>query len=118
MDYSARRILLAVDPRFLEGALATLLSARLDDEIVQLSQNPRPADGRYDVAVVSVQVPDGVHADVVITLPDTRGGAGVGTVRSGGVVHEVSISEAERLLELIEQHVPSPAGPQSMKIPL
>lgn len=110
---AARRILLAVEPRFLEGALAKLLAARLDVEVVQVGQNQiRASHSRYDAAVVSVEVPKGVQADVVITLPDTYGSAGTGTVRSGDFVREVSMSDGERLIDLIEKYVPCPPLPQ------
>lgn len=63
-------------------------------------------DGVYDAAVVSDAVPDGIRAEVVITLPDTRGSGGTGTVRSGDVVDEVSIASAEQVVELLESYVP------------
>lgn len=107
MNQSARRILLAVEPGVLEGALAALLSAGFHDEVVQQGRVGLGAvGGGYDAAVISDRLPDGVHADVVITLPDTRGSGGTGTIRSGGVVREVTISGAERVLELLEQHAP------------
>ena len=105
MKRNRRRILLAVDPAVLEGALAELLSARADDEIVQLSRHRRKGfSGQYDAAVVSADVPSGVVADVVITLPDTRGSSGRGSVRRGTTTHQVSIGGAERVLELLEQY--------------
>jgi hypothetical protein len=106
MEPSGRRILLAVEPGVLEGALARLLSAGFHDEVVQVGRTGRTAPGGYDAAVVSDQLPDGVRADVVITLPDTRGSGGTGTVTSGEAVQEVSIGGAERVVELLEQYVP------------
>ena len=107
MEPSGRRILLAVEPGVLEGALARLLSAEFHDEVVQVGRTGRTAPGGgYDAAVVSNQLPDGVRADVVITLPDTRGSGGTGTVTSGEAVHEVSIGGAERVVELLEQYSP------------
>ena len=110
MEQLRRRILLAVDPGVLEGALARMLSAGTGDEVVQLSRTEMiPFDSSFDAAVVSDQLPDGVRAGVVITLPDTRGSGGTGTVRKGGVVEEVSITGAERVIELLEQYVPPSA---------
>ena len=106
MDRRGRRILLAVEPGVLEGALAKLLSAGFDDEVVQAGRSRLALGGRYDAAVVSDQLPEGVAADVVITLPDTRGSGGTGTVRSGEVVTDVGIAGAERVVELLEQYVP------------
>lgn len=104
---SGRRILLAIDPGVLEGALARLLSAGSGDEVVQRGGARRPiAGGAFDAAVVCEALPDGVQAAVVITLPDTRGSGGIGTVQRGEVVQEVSIAGAERVVELIEQYAP------------
>ena len=104
-----RRILLAVETGVLEGALARLLSAGCDNEVVQVGRSRRKApDGGYDAAVVSDRLPDGVRADVVITLPDTRGSGGIGTVTNGEVVEDVSIARAERVVELLEQYSPRP----------
>ena len=107
MDRRVRRILLVVEPGVLEGALAKLLAAGFDDEIVQTGRSRLKAPGaRYDAAVVSDQLPEGVQAHVVITLPDTRGSGGTGTVQSGEVIHDVWIGGAERVVELLEQYVP------------
>ena len=103
---SGRRILLAVDPGVLEGALARMLSAGYGDEVVQGGGGRRPIAGAFDAAVVSEELPAGVHAAVVITLPDTRGSGGTGTVRWGDVLQEVRIAGAERVVELIEQYAP------------
>lgn len=107
MKRSGRRILLAVEPGVLEGALARLLSATFDDEVVQAGRSGRGASfGGYDAAVVSDQLPEGVRAEVVITLPDTRGSGGTGTLRTGGDVRDVAITGAERVVELLEQYSP------------
>ena len=108
MKPSRRRILVAVEPGVLEGALAKLLSAASDDEVVQLRRTPgRALQGYYSVAVVSDELPVGVKADVVITLPDTRGSGGAGSVRRGRNLDEVSIQRVEQLLELLKQYVPA-----------
>ena len=105
MERSGRRILLAVQPAMLEGALATMLTARAGDRVVQMGGR-RLEPQNYDAAVVSDELPAGVRAGVVITLPDTRGNGGTGTVRTGGVVHEVEIAGAERVVELLAHYVP------------
>ncbi len=105
MDPSPRRILLAVTPTVLEGALAAMLRAGDHDEVVQLGRGGLAGhQGGYDAAVVSDELPAGVRAGVVITLPDTRGSGGTGTVRRGEVVQEVDIAGAERVVELLEQY--------------
>lgn len=98
-----RRILLAVDPAVLEGALAAMLTAGDRGDVVQRGHD-RGAAGAYDAAVVSDELPAGVQAEVVITLPDTRGSAGTGTVRRRGVVHEVSIGGAAQVVELLDEY--------------
>jgi hypothetical protein len=105
MGRSRRRILLAVTPAVLEGALARMLLAADDDDVVQLSRTGVDGyEGGFDAAVVSDELPEGVRAGVVITLPDTRGSGGTGTVRRGEVVREVDIAGAERVVELLEQY--------------
>ena len=112
MERSGRRILLAVEPGVLEGALARMILAVCDDEVVQMNRSRLGAFAcDYDAAVVSDELPDGIRTRAIIMLPDTRGGAGTGTVTSGQVVHEVSIDGAERVIELLEQYAPCPAGP-------
>ena len=107
MERYGRRILLAVEPGLLQGALAKLLSVRGDDEIVEARRSGLEGlESGYEAAIVSNELPDGVRAGVVITLPDTRGSGGTGTVRRGEVVHEVSIWGAERVVELLDQYVP------------
>ena len=107
MEETGRRILLAVEPGVLEGALATLLSAEFHCDVVQVGRNGLAPPGEsYDAAVVSDQVPAGVRVEVVITLPDTRGSGGTGTVRSGEAVQEVDIGGAERVVELLDEYVP------------
>ena len=109
MDALGRRILLAVEPGVLEGALARLLSARFD-EVIQVGRSGlRAPAGAYDAAVVSDRLPDGVEANVVITLPDTYGSGGTGTVKTGTVVHDVSIGRAESVVALLEQFTASAA---------
>jgi hypothetical protein len=105
MGRSRRRILLAVTPAVLEGALARMLLASDDDDVVQLSRTGVTGyEGGFDAAVVSDELPDGVRAGVVITLPDTRGSGGTGTVRRGEDVREVDIAGAERVVELLDQY--------------
>ena len=106
MEQPGRRILLAVEPGMLEGALGALLSTGSGDDVVQVGRKGMEAPGHYDAAVVSDKLPDGVRADVLITLPDTRGSGGTGTVSCGDVVYEVTIAGAERVVELLEQYVP------------
>ena len=109
MGRSRRRILLAVTPAVLEGALATMLRASEDDDVIQVGRGGLAGhEGGYDAAVVSDELPEGVRAGVVITLPDTRGSGGTGMVRCGEIVQEVDIPGAERGVELLEQYALHP----------
>ena len=84
-----------------------MISAGSADEVVQIGRSRlEHLDRRYDAAVVSDQLPAGARADVVITLPDTRGSGGTGTVWKGDVVQEVRITGAEQVIELLEQYLP------------
>ena len=82
-----------------------MLAAGSQDRVVQMGRERHGAQD-YDAAVVSDRLPDGVRAGVVITLPDGRGNGGTGTIRSGNVVRDVEIAGAERVVELLAQHVP------------
>jgi hypothetical protein len=104
MARSGRRILLAVEPAVLEGALAAMLAARDDDDVVERGHTAPTWSGRYDAAVVSDALPAGVSAGVVITLPDTQGSGGIGTIRQGGEVHDVSIDGAAQVVELLNRY--------------
>lgn len=101
---SRRRILLAVQPAALEGALATLLGAGDADDVVQLGRAFAAHEGGYVAAVMSDELPEGVQAGVVIILPDTRDSGGTATVTTGQVVRHVSIAGADRVVELLEEY--------------
>ena len=82
-----------------------MLQASDTDDVIQLGRTGLASHkGGYDAAVVSDELPKGVRAGLVITLPDTRGSGGTGTVRRGDDVEEVSIAGAERVVELLEQY--------------
>lgn len=84
-----------------------MLSVSPDRDFVHVGEREfQGVHAVYDAAVVSDAVPEGIRAEVVITLPDTRGSGGTGTVRRGGVVQEVSIASAERVVELLESYLP------------
>ncbi len=83
-----------------------MLTASRRDDVVELGRAGFGAEGRYDAAVVSDRLPDGVRASVVITLPDTRGSGGTGTIRSGGLIEEISIEGAQQVVELLDEHLP------------
>jgi hypothetical protein len=101
MERSGRRIFLAVEPAVLEGALAQMLTASRHDDVVSGAGGA----GDYEAAVVSGHLPVGVRAGVVITLPDTRGSGGTGTLQCGDLVQPVDIDGAHRVVELLDEHL-------------
>ncbi len=95
----------------LEGALATLLAERYGDGVVQRARAGADSlAARYDAAVVSDRLPPGVRADLLVTLPDTRGSGGTGQVAVGGQVADVTISGADSIMELIDRYLTDPPG--------
>jgi len=107
MSRNGRRILLAVGPGILEGALTEILSADGTNEIVQLGYGDAGHDGTsFDAAVVCIELPDGIRADVIITLPDSFGSGGPGSVRDADGVHTMQIDGAERVIDLLDEFVP------------
>lgn len=111
MSQIGRRILLAVGPGVLEGALAEVLAANdPTDEVVQHRRDSATPGAAFDAAVVCIELPDDVHSDVVITLPDTRGSAGTGTVRNAQGLHEVEIEGLEQVINLLDEYAPRAAA--------
>lgn len=96
------RVLVAVEPHVLADALAGVLAGSGDDVVVlEPESSPTSVAGDYDVAVVTIVLPDDVHAEVIIELPDDAGGRGTGTVREGGASRSVRIDSLADLLELL-----------------
>lgn len=108
MSVTKRRILLAVGPGLFQGALARMiLSADRAAEVVELARSGRAADERaYDAAIVCGSLPAGIRSEVVITLPDDLGSAGVGTLRLASGVREVQIDGPEQVIDLLDAHAP------------
>jgi formylmethanofuran dehydrogenase subunit A len=103
-----RRILLAVEPRVLEGALAAILE-RLDlDDVVQLHDDGRA--GAYDAAIVTITLPDDIRSDFVITLPDTVGEAALGRVTVDGQSSDVALPTHNEVIDLLDEQLPAQAS--------
>ena len=108
------RVLVAVQPVVLEGALAAILERIGLDQVVQfhtVEQIDRAAV--YDAAIVSAGFPDEVRAWVTITLPDTQvSGGGPGSTRPGhitapGTSQPVDIRDQRQIIDLLDEHVPA-----------
>ncbi len=103
-------ILLAVRPRVLQDALARMLCLSGFDEVVEFHPEGQWL-GHYDAAVVTTQVPEGVHAAVVITLPDQFGSAGLATIQTGSrSSEEVAVASCSDIVALLDRLIPGPAS--------
>ena len=108
-----RRILVAVTPLVLEGALAAILASGGRDEVVQFHELPGAAGAggpggpaSFDAAIVTAALPPDVRADMVIVLPDTEHGSRTGRVRSGAGWRDVPIATARQVLDLLVEQFP------------
>lgn len=107
-----RRILVAVEPVVLEGALAALLAGEAA-EVVQLHQaTPGDRTSTYDAAIVTSGLLPGVRSEVLITLPDTRAGAGLVLIEVGGTSRQVQVRTSEEVVGLLACAAPPPSPPR------
>ena len=111
------RVLVAVQPVVLEGALASILELIGLDLVVQFhTAQQADRDGFYDAAIVSAGFPDEVQAWVTITLPDTQAPAGAagtphpGHISTRAASHEVDIRDQREIISLLDEHVPAVAS--------
>ena len=101
------RVLLAVEPLLLEGALFELLEKAGVDDVVTMGDDPAAdLSGHYDAAVVTLTLPDGLDADLVIELPDAGGNSGEGRVVRAGAAQPVAIGSATEIISLLDEHCP------------
>ena len=109
MDESRRRILVAMEPAVLEGALAFLLETRTGHHVVQFHE-ALPADGvrRFDAAVVSPALAGHADADVVIVLPNLASprAGGTGRVRNGNGERLVQLRSHQQVIDLLDEQFP------------
>lgn len=107
MSEIGRRILLALGPGVLEGALAEVLAANdRTDEVVQHHRDSTTRGVAFDAAVICNDLPDDVRSEIVITLPDSRGSAGTGTIRCAEGLREVQIQGLEQVIDLLDEYAP------------
>lgn len=100
------RVLVAMEPAVLEGALALLLTSREAHDVVEFHAATEAERGaRFDAAVVSRALAGGVSADMVIVLPDagSSGGSGVGHVTTAGARREVPLRSHQQVLDLLHE---------------
>ena len=109
------RVLVAVQPVVLEGALASILELIGLDDVVQFHPAaPMDRSAESDAAIVSAGFPLEVRAWVTITLPDTEGSDGgsqhPGHISAGGTYHQVEIRDQREIIDLLDQHAPTVAS--------
>jgi hypothetical protein len=107
-----RRLLVAVKPLVLEGALATILELIALDEVVQFqTATAVERRARYDAAIVTADIGTDIVAGVVITLPDTSGGPvssdHAGQLTIAGTSAAVAIQDQSDVVALLDEHVPT-----------
>jgi hypothetical protein len=106
-----RRVLIAVLPLVVQGALAALVAAAgVGDIVVELHGQPLQGHAaRYDVAIVTGALPDNVRADVLIVLPGTEGTAGTASVTTVDGTRVRQVSSPGQVLDLLGEFFPSVA---------
>ena len=110
MAVKRQRILVAVEPVVLEGALASLLE-RVDlDDVDSFHAQEHGSQGTYDAAIVTIQLPDGVSTDLVITLPDTVGHRTRGHLTAGERSEEVELPTHREVIDLLDLELPAAAS--------
>lgn len=99
-----RRILVALEPRVLEGVFAALLAGHHDVVQYHDATDDELVTATYDAAVVTIPLPDGLRCETVISLP-TDGGSGPWRLTAAGRSREVEFSSsddlASRLIDLL-----------------
>lgn len=107
MESTRRRILVALEPAVLEGAMALLLGNEAGNEVVQFHDaTGAELAGRYDAAIVTASVLEHVDAAVVITLPESRTGGDVAHVAAGPVNHHVALQSFQQVVDLLDEQFP------------
>ena len=104
MDRARRNVLIAAEPGVLAGALAAMVRSTGDDVVVVPTADAAPVGQQFDIAVVTEG--DLGLAPVTIVLPDGSGNAGMGWIEKPSGSFPVQIDDADRVIELLAQHVP------------
>ncbi len=97
----------AVQPRLLGGAIAQVLASAGVDDVVSRDQF---GAGHVDAAVVTGVLPDLLEADVIVELPDSASGTGLGQVRTARGVEPIQIDGTLSILEVLDRYCPGPTS--------
>ena len=106
---------IATEPVILGDLLARLLERAGVDDVVDLLSGA-PDDLDFDAVVTTIKLPDGVHAGVVLELPNTSGNTGPARLRVDGQESVVDVDGLAALLKLLDEQVPG-HHPRSAPLP-
>jgi hypothetical protein len=94
--------------------LARLLDRAGQDEVVRLDPgDAAEAAGDYDAAIVTIHLPDDVHADLVIELPSNDSGTSRGAVIDHDHREVIDLDGTNRLLDVLDERCASPRSRQA-----
>lgn len=101
-----RRLLVAVSPRLLGDTLARVLAHKSGLEVVLHTDDGQP-DGagtprQFDIGIVSGDLPEGISVDVLVRLPNTPTGAGVGRLRSRVGERDIILDDVMAIQRVID----------------
>ncbi|HMC52434.1 MAG TPA: hypothetical protein VKI64_06705 [Acidimicrobiales bacterium] len=113
VSHERPRLAIAVEPAVFGHTLASALEELDVDEVVHLDHLSRGRAGIFDAAVVTIGVPVGLRASVVIGLPQD-GGNRPAFVEARGRRAEVSIDRLTSLFDVLDTYCPGARrrGPQ------
>lgn len=101
------RVMIAVEPNMLAGALSTVLA---EVGVYDVVSSDDLKDAYVDAAVVTAVRSYLERADIIIELPDTEGGAGIGRVRTWDGAVDVAITGMGSILDLLDRYCPARPG--------
>lgn len=109
VDRARVRVVVAVSPPMLADVLSKVLG-RPDLDVVVHPERRGGRTRRFDLAVVTGDLPEGLAADIVIRLPEDTGPTGLGAVETpegGGVVRLRGLPD---LVDLLDSVLPRSVG--------
>ena len=110
---TAKRLLIAVEPRLFADALARALRTDYEIVIADVSAPAYPASEptHFDAAIVSTQLPAGVSVERLLRLPEASSGTGFGTLRTGTVERPVAVGGLAAIVSVLDDPLqPSAVG--------
>ena len=94
--------------------LTKLLDKAGQDEVVRVDpEGDRDLAGDYDAAIVTISLPDAVHADLVIQLPGNDSGHHRSTVIDHDQRETIDLDGTNRLLDLLDERCATESSRQA-----